>query len=458
MKILLIRPKPSNKSIGLHNLMVCEPLELEYVAAFLKQHGHEVYLRDMILENQNLEFFLSQIIPDMVGFTSYITHVNVVKKYAQEVKTYNKKIVTFVGGVHSEVVPEAYIDENIDYILGKNGLQNLGLLCEAVLANKKPVFQNNFIDANFKLPFPDRNITQNYRAKYDYAFHAPCALLKTSYGCPYNCKFCFCVEITEHHYFERLLAEVILELKMIKEKSVFIVDDNFLVNKERVNNFCDLLKENNIDKKYIIFGRADFIAENEMLIKKFKACGLEAVFVGIESFKQAELNNFNKKVSIEINEKAINILNSNGVDCYAGIIVGPDWSSDDFKDFSKWMKKMNIMFANIQPLVPLPGTTIFKEYENQLLIKIEECEKWDLTHIVIRPTKMTVARYYFKIIRAYCNSTLSLRTFMYIRKKYGKKLANKVIIGALYISLQYFLLMFKAFLNEKNSAYTTDHL
>lgn len=458
MKILLIRPNPSKKSIGLHNLMVCEPLELEYVAAFLKQNGHEVYLKDMILEKKSLSYFVSKIMPDMVGFTSYITHVNVVKNYAKEVKKYNKKVITFVGGVHSEVVPQDFKDENIDYILGKNGIENLGLLCEAILKNKNPVFKNDCVNMSFSPPFPDRSITDEYRAKYDYAFHVPCALLKTSYGCPYNCKFCFCVEITGHKYFERKLDGVIAELKMIKEGSVFIVDDNFLVNEERVNRFCDLLKENNINKKYIIFGRADFIIKNEILIKKFKNFGLEAVFVGIESFKQEELNNFDKKTSIETNEKAIDILNRNGVDCYAGIIVGPDWSRKDFKNFSKWMIKMDIMFANIQPLVPLPGTPMFEVYKDRLLFGREECEKWDLTHVVIKPVKMTVARYYFEIIKAYLNSTASFRTYFYIRKKYGKKLANKAFWGALKILCYYFLLMFKSFLNEKNSVNSADHI
>jgi len=457
MKILLIRPKPSKKSLGLHNLMICEPLELEYVSAFLKQLGHEVYLKDMILEDKELEYFLHELNPEMIGFTSYITHVNVVKDYARTVKSIDKKIITFVGGVHSEVMPDDYEDENIDYILGRNGLKNLGLLCKAIATKQVPEFQNRPIDASFILPLPDRKISNKYRSKYDYAFHAPCALLKTSYGCPYNCKFCFCVEITDHNYFERKLEDVIYELKTIKERNVFIVDDNFLVSLERVNDFCDLLIENQIDKKYIIFGRADFILKNETVLKKFKKCGLDAVFVGIESFKQDELNDFNKKTNIETNEAAINILNSNGIDCYAGIIVGPNWTVKDFNNFSKWMVKMNVMFANIQPLVPLPGTEIFNKYKDQLLFGRDEFEKWDLAHIVIKPTKMSVSRYYFEIMRAYFHSTLSFRTYLYIRKKYGKRLANKSSLGALFILWQYVILMLKSFY-EKNSSDTANHL
>ena len=54
MKILLIRPDTPKESINLQSFMICEPLELEYVAASLIQNGHEVDLVDMLLENEYL--------------------------------------------------------------------------------------------------------------------------------------------------------------------------------------------------------------------------------------------------------------------------------------------------------------------------------------------------------------------------------------------------------------------
>ena len=40
---MLIRPKPHKNSLGLSDLMTCEPLELEYVSAVLKKENHEVF-------------------------------------------------------------------------------------------------------------------------------------------------------------------------------------------------------------------------------------------------------------------------------------------------------------------------------------------------------------------------------------------------------------------------------
>ena len=443
MKVMLVRPKPHKNSLGLSDLMTCEPIELEYVAALCKSLGHDVVLVDMILEKKSLKELVILENPKIVMFTSYITHVNVIKDYSDIVKEVNKKIITAVGGVHSEVIPEDFKHKNIDYVLGKNGMQNVEILLKAIESKKTPKFKNDKIDKTYKLPMPDRNITAKYRKHYDYAYHVPCALLKTSFGCPYSCKFCFCVEITGHTYFERELAPVIEELKVIEEPNVFIVDDNFLVSRNRIISFCKLLEENNINKKFIIFGRADFIVKNPDMIELLAKHGLDAVFVGIESFKQSDLNDFNKKTDVETSEKASEVLYKYNVDLYAGAIVGPDWDKKDFRNFAKWIRRMHIRYVNLQPLVPLPGTPIYDDYKGRLLLDEKEYEKWDLTHLAIMPTKLSPTSYYYEIIRGYFRTTASLSSLNYIRKKCGMKVAVKCFRGAMKMLWHYIRMMWE---------------
>ena len=117
MNILLVRPNTPKDSINLQSFMICEPLELEYVASALINDGHNVDLVDMLLEKKPLKYFLKQRNYEMVCFTAYITTVGMVKKYSKIVKEFNSDIKTSVGGVHAEVVPTDFVDENIDYIL-----------------------------------------------------------------------------------------------------------------------------------------------------------------------------------------------------------------------------------------------------------------------------------------------------------------------------------------------------
>lgn len=443
MRVLLVRPKPHKNSLGLSDLMTCEPIELEYVYTLVKNMGHDAKIADMILEKKTLKQIVENWQPQVVMFTSYITHVNVIKNYSDIVKSVSQNIVTAVGGVHCEVIPEDFQHENIDYVLGINGMENTEILLNAIENNETPVFKHDAINKHYVLPKPDRKSTKRYRKQYDYAYHAPCALLKTSFGCPYQCKFCFCVSITNHSYWERELMPVIEELKEIEEPNVFIVDDNFLVSRERITEFCRLLDEHNIRKTFIIFGRADFIVKNPDMIELLSQHGLDAVFVGIESFKQSDLNDFNKKTDVETSAKASEILYKNGVDLYAGAIVGPDWDKDDFKNFVKWIRSMHIRFVNLQPLVPLPGTEIYAQYENQLLLKREEYEKWDLTHLAIMPTKLTPTQYYRQIIKGYFHTTSSLSSLWYMYKKTNFRIAAKCLFGAFKMWWHYIRMIFE---------------
>jgi len=204
MKILLVRAKPHKETIGLQSVMICEPLELMTLKSVLTANNHDVTVIDMILEKKSLLHFLKYYNPDVVGFTGYISHINIIKKYAQITKNFNANIKTLIGGVHAEVYPSDFGDTNIDKI------------CSCAEDFYKFL---NCSDTSFKLP--DRNLPPKYRKHYYYLFHKNCALIKTSFGCPYNCKFCFCKEVSK--YSARDIDDVIEELQTIKQEEVYIM-------------------------------------------------------------------------------------------------------------------------------------------------------------------------------------------------------------------------------------------
>lgn len=446
MDILLVRPKPHKKTIGLQNVMICEPLELEYLGAYTEALGHKVTIIDMILEKKPLGYFIEKYKPKVIGLTSYIAHINVIKDYAKEIKNADSSCKVVVGGVHSEVVPEDFKCVNIDYIVRGNGLKTFGEILEVIEKNRAAKDIDGIWGENkgkcikqttFNYPKPNRGLVSRYRDKYYYMFHNPCALIKTSYGCPYQCNFCFCREITDGKYFVRDLEDIIDEIKLIDERELYIVDDDFLVDRNRISNFCALLKKNHIDKRFLIYGRADFIAENEDIIKEFSACGLRAVIVGLESSSEEELKKYNKKSSVAINEKAITILKKYKVECYGTLILGIDWDSRDFDRLYKWIRKIDIKFINLQPFTPLPGTRLFQEYEDKLIIPREEYEKWDLAHLTVAPSKISIRSYYWNIVKLYYKITMNPVNLIKMIKEYGFKENLKLSLGASKITMQY---------------------
>jgi radical SAM superfamily enzyme YgiQ (UPF0313 family) len=438
MNILLIRPKPHKDTIGLQHVMICEPLELEYLAGNISRNDVNVEIVDMIIEKKPLKYFIKKYSPDIVALTGYITHVNIIKEYSETIKKIDLNITTIVGGVHAEVVGEDFDSPYIDYVVKSNPIESFNDIIE----NKsKGIVDKRFLieaDKNhFNYKFPDRSKVEKYKSKYYYMFHNPCALIKTSYGCPYSCSFCFCKEITGGKYFERSVESVMQEFKTIKEKEIYIVDDDFLFSRERLNRFCDALKENNIDKNFLVYGRADFIAQNEDIICRLASCGLKAVIVGLESFREMDLDKYNKKTSIQENEKTVNILKKHEIELYATLILPMDFTKNDFSELGNWIRSMDITFVNLQPLTPLPGTEIFKIYEKDLIIKREAYEKWDLAHLALRPEHMSIRSYYFQIIKLYYKIVMSPRSIRKMIRKYGIFPVVRLSKGSFAVTMQY---------------------
>ena len=441
MNVLLIRPKPDKETIGLQHVMVCEPLELEYLAANIDRPDANVEIIDMILEKKSLEYFIKRYQPNVVGISGYITHVNVIKDYARRIKVIQPDCKVAVGGVHAEVLPRDFIDEHIDFIVDANGISTFNAILDNLnLMEVRGAYREgrqNVKEASFNYKFPDRQKVGKYRTKYYYMFHNPCALIKTSFGCPYSCSFCFCKEITEGKYFTRSVNSVIEELKQIPEKEIYIVDDDFLVSGNRILEFCRKLKEHNLKKKFLVYGRADFISNNENVIKVFRDHGLQAVIVGLESFKNEALDKYNKRTSIRENEAAVRVLKKYDIEVYGTLILDMDFSREDFHNLHKWLKGLRLTFINLQPLTPLRGTEIYQMYKENLIVDGDQFEKWDLAHLVLKPEKMSVRRYYYEMIKLYYRITMAPGNVIRLIKKYGLKDVLKLSMGSSVITMQY---------------------
>ena len=119
MKILMIRPRPEEETIGLQHVMIVEPMELEVLGALRRDHD-EVVVVDMIIETEPLLHFLVLHQPDMICVTGYITNVATMGEYCEAAKEFNPGIATVVGGVHCEVCPADLDLPGIDFRVVRN--------------------------------------------------------------------------------------------------------------------------------------------------------------------------------------------------------------------------------------------------------------------------------------------------------------------------------------------------
>ena len=446
MDVLLVRPKPENETIGLQHVMICEPLELEYLVSNVPDELRSrirVELMDMILEKEAYESILTRLKPSLVVFTGYITHVGIIKAMCTVAKDLVPGILTGVGGVHAEVVAQDFETAEIDFVYSRNGIDSFNETLKGMLANRDVEEIKATLDGmgekkqSFSYKHPDRSAVSRYRHGYYYMFHSPCALIKTSFGCPYHCNFCFCKEITDGTYFTRELEDVVEELAAIAEQEIYIVDDDFLYSKARIREFLRLLRERGIEKHFLVYGRADFVAANEDLLREFKKQGLQAVIVGIESIRARDLELYNKKTDKDMNENAINVLKTLDIELYATLIIPTDFAREDFKELTAWLQKLDVRFVNLQPLTPLPGTEIFEQYSTLLLYPRERYEMWDMAHVVLKPEQMGIRAFYWEIVKAYYRIIMRPKHILALVLKYGVVANLKMLLGSSAVSWQY---------------------
>jgi radical SAM superfamily enzyme YgiQ (UPF0313 family) len=424
--------------------MLVEPLELEVLAAVCRPRADPVVV-DLTLERDSLEDFLDRERPDVVGLTGYITNVHQMIAGCRAAKARNPRAVTVVGGVHCEVCPDHLDDPAVDFRVVRNPVTAFRALLDhvrgegpvppGVLRPGERMAPAALPPHDFAWVRPDRTTTARYRDQYFYIFQDKVALLKTAFGCPFRCNFCFCREITGRQYHERPLEDALDELASIEQREIYVVDDDFLVSEQRVAAFVEGVRRRRIDKRYLVYGRADFIAKHPRSIESFRDAGLRTVIVGFESFLPDELERYGKGGDVETNRAAMGVLHRLGVDCYATLILHPSWGNAEFAATGKALRDLGIRSVNLQPLTPLPGTGLHYPDE-ALVLRRDDYPRWDLAHVTVRPERMSVSEYYRQIIRLYLATLYQPRHLLgYL--KYPLRMQWKMAVGSRRVYQQY---------------------
>lgn len=445
MIILFVRPRPEPETIGLQHVMIVEPLELEVLAACVRPTDHTVII-DMMLERESFTRLLLEIAPEVLCVTGYITNVATMLEYCREAKQCLPNISTIAGGVHCEVCPQDLDHPAVDFRVVRNATtvfcRLLDHLCgdaplpPGVLKARELLDNTILPHWDFTFPRPNRALTQRYRDRYFYIFHDHVALIKTSFGCPHHCQFCFCKAITGGLYAQRPLPDIIAELQDIREQNIYIVDDDFLADLTRVEEFVRANEHSKLDKHYLIYGRADFIARHPDVIAAFRQVGLRTVIVGIESFFDDELARYHKQTTAEINKEALLVLRRLGIDCYVTLIVSPDWNLERFVECGRILKSLGVSYVNLQPLTPLPGSG-FTVPADSLLLGGDDYARWDLAHVSIRPQFLSVAQFYRQIIALYAKILFQPATLFAHLRRYRPWQWWKMARGSWLVRQQY---------------------
>lgn len=409
LTFLLIHPEISRTKYNFVGIIENECLELEYIMAILKDKGHNVYIYDGQVENIGIPKILKKYNPDVVYVCGRTRQENFMLEYCKNAKDFNNNIITIIGGLHAQLCYNRLYKDYIDYILTTFDIYRIFDMIDYSIYNKNIdlttvdgiCYKQNekWIHNDSKpfdintLPLPDRTYFYEHPNNYRYLELEHSAWVRTAYCCPYSCKFCHRNKMNNGKYVCRNIEDVVNEIENIQSDNIYIVDDDFLFNETRLEKFIYLLKSKNIKKKYICYGRSDFIANHKDLMKKLKNVGLYYVLVGLEAINDNHLNNYNKKSNVNNNIKSINICNELGINIMGMFIVDLDFRKRDFKDLYKWIKSHSLKHVAISIYTPELGLENYNNYKNRIITN--NPSHFDYLHLVVKPTYMSDKRYYF---------------------------------------------------------------
>ncbi|MEK9135218.1 MAG: radical SAM protein [Patescibacteria group bacterium] len=197
--------------------------------------------------------------------------------------------------------------------------------------------------------------------------------------CPIQCKFCCStnqltwaagkdvVPVIDVISDGENLVSLIKRIKKAhpRLRTVYFTDDEFCMNSNAVTKLCQNIIKKSLDLSFICLARIDRL--NEEVISWMAKANFRVINIGIESFSQKVLNEFNKKYNTEIVAEKLNLLKKYGIHPFISIIlISPNSSLDDIEiTVNKTLEyiKDGLVTASIAlACIPLKGSVFNEEY------------------------------------------------------------------------------------------------
>ena len=330
------------------------PLGLLYLSSALNANGISNSVHDM--NHESLEDVVKAVereTPLRIGVSVYTTpNKPVAYNLMSTLKKKFPNKMYFVGGHHINAAPKDFAG------LSEMAVQGHGEdLLVAISTFNATV---NKFDIN-RYPIPNRDAVANNN--YDMKIEGrPSTLMTTVRGCPFDCIFCGNydrkVKRRDEDNVKQELDEIANKHKL---QGVYFTDDSFTLNREHASMVMKNAKEQGL--VYRIATRASLL--NEDIIKEMKDTGCVYVGLGIESGNDEVLKNCNKHMTTAQNEKAVELLGKHGISTKGFFIIGlpgeTEKTAQETIEFALKLKKKGLTDADFYPLVPYPGTKIWKD-------------------------------------------------------------------------------------------------
>ncbi len=386
-----------------------EPLGVERVAGAIRAGGHEVRLLDLqIFSHDEFAAQVREFAPEAVGFgLNYLANVPEVIDLARLAKSLVPGCFVFAGGHSVSFIAKHLIhqaDGAIDAVVRgegeviaprlldaahDGGLHRLPGIVTAEGSGPAPLMLDSLDDCP-----PARDLTRR-RSKYFIGVLDPCASVEFTRGCPWDCSFCSAWTFYGRSYRKASPEAAAAEVASIPEPNVFIVDDVAFIRPEHGNAIAAELERRNVRKQYYLETRADVLLRNTEVFERWRALGLNYMFLGIEALDAEGLAAYRKRVSMDDNLQALEVARGLGLSVAINLIVDPAWDGEQFQVIREFAESVPEI-VHLSVMTPYPGTEIWHT-ESQKLTTLDY-RLFDIQHAVL-PTKLPLRDFYTELVK-----------------------------------------------------------
>jgi len=384
MKITLLNPRLRTWSPNVY-----VPLGLGYIAASLEQAGHEVEIIDLNVRRISDNKLRKRVAAaDMVGITGMITEYGTLLGLVDFVKTANTEAKVVLGGPLVTALPRKLFQESTaDFAVLGEGEKTIVSLVSA-LENGEDVGSINGIvfraDGEITvtepaepiadmdtIPFPARHLLdmkryikdhfQSFGIKIRGFGRIRSTNLLSSRGCPYSCTFCF-KDMWGRQWRGRSPQSIIREMESLYEtyrvNGFFFNDDTFVLDRERVLEFCRQLIEKRLRIVWYCNGRVNLMTE-EMLRAMYEA-GCRGIAYGIESGNQRILDSMKKNETLDQVREVVAWTKKAGIHVTGYFMLGMlGETRDTIRETMAFARELQLDFHGFSLTTPIPGTELY---------------------------------------------------------------------------------------------------
>lgn len=367
------------------------PIGLAYVFSYLESRGHEVellnlnsYSSDACLEK--VQEALHRFGPDVVGFQVLTANRTSTFRLFECAHQECPKALLVCGGIHTTIMYDQILTRYpfVVAVLGEGEITfaelveaaaspELDLSRIAGLAyhsNGKVVTTapRNLVANLDELPFPKHELF--------FANERTCGCLLTSRGCPFACSFCCLDHMSKRRVRFRSVENIVAEIEHMvasfpKMTRLWIHDDTFFVDNERVIRFCDEIVKRGIKLDFVCSGRAKPLSAR--LVSKLVEAGFSMVMLGLESGDNSVLKSCRKGITQKDMLAAFRLFAGTPIELKVFLIVGlPGETLATVQETIRFVKRLQKIkythFEGAAILTVYPGTEVYTIVRSKGLI------------------------------------------------------------------------------------------